>query len=75
MKGSFLEKPYLKKKKAFPRKRQIEDGLKKVHSAEPSGSWCGDQRQPGGGSGSAVIEEKILQRVTAGAEVIGHSVK
>lgn len=27
-----------------------------VHSAEPSGSWCGDQRQPGGGSGSAVFE-------------------
>ena len=42
-------------------KRQIEDGLKKVHSAEPSGS--------------AVIEEKILQRVTASVEVIGHSAK
>ncbi|MBQ6479498.1 MAG: hypothetical protein IJI45_00140 [Anaerolineaceae bacterium] len=52
-------------------KRQAEF----LHSEEPSGSWCGDQRQPGGGSGSAVIEEKILQRVTAGAEVIGHSVK
>ena len=26
-----------------------------VHSAEPSGSRCGDQRQPGGGSGSAVF--------------------
>ena len=26
-----------------------------LHSAEPSGSRCGDQRQPGGGSGSAVF--------------------
>ena len=46
-----------------------------MHSAEPGGSWCGEQRQSGGGNGSAVFEENFLQRVTAGAEINGHSAK